>query len=399
MQNIMSAHAVRRRGALALALCVGVGSCTRQSPPPAPPPVEVAALEVRPQGLPVTLEHPAQLRGVREVEVRSRVSGILLKRLYREGTPVKAGDLLFRIDPAPFEAQVARARAELGVQQANLRQTQRDRERTLSLFDQKLVSLKDRDAAIAAHESASAAVAAAQAALRSAALDLSYTDVRAPISGLTSREVRSEGSLITAASDTSLLTHIVQSDRLYAEFSMPEAEAGTLRAAVLADRGGNVFVRVANTLGQTLVDHASIEFIAPSVGNQTGTVDARAIFDNSKQMFLPGQVVRTRVEGVNLAGSLVIPKRAVMHGMEGPFVWVVRPDSKIAQRPVQLGMTSGNNVVVTSGLTAGERIVVEGILKVQPGALVRAAPVTLEGAPQTPPAPAQAVGPAQKAAS
>jgi membrane fusion protein (multidrug efflux system) len=325
------------------------------------------------------------------------VSGILLKRLYHEGARVKEGELLFKIDPATFQAQAARARAELGVQRANLQQAQRERDRVVPLYDQKLVSMRDRDTAIAGFETAAAGVEAAQAALRSAELDVSYTDVRAPISGLTSREVRSEGSLVTAGSDSSLLTHIVQADRLYLLFSVPESEAESLQAAVAGGGASTVSVRVADIQGNTLSENARIEFVAPSVGDQTGTVDVRAILDNSKGALLPGQVVRAHVEGVTLAGSLVIPKRAVMHGVQGAFVWVVGEDNKVTPRPVHLGTASGNNVVVTNGLASGDRVVVDGILKVQPGALVNASPVTLDGAPAAPPA--QNVKPAEKAAS
>lgn len=384
MQNFKNERAVRLLAAVMW--CAVVVACGKQEAPPAPPPVEVGSVEVRPQPLQLTLEHAAQLRGVREVEVRARVSGILLKRLYTEGARVRENDLLFKIDPAPFQAQVARARAELGVQQANLQQAQRERDRILPLYDQKLVSLRERDAAIAAYETAAAAAEATQAALRTAQLDLSYTDVRAPIGGLTSREVRSEGSLVTAGSDSSLLTHIVQADRLYVQFSMPEAEAESVRAATLGSEASKVNVRVLNTQGQTLAGNARIEFIAPAVGDQTGTVDVRAILDNSGDTLLPGQVVRARIEGVNIPGAFVIPKRALMHGAQGSFVWVVGPDNKVGPRPVTLGVTSGNNVAVTKGLEAGDRVVSDGILKVQPGALVKATPVPVEGIATAPPA-------------
>ncbi|MEP7243823.1 MAG: efflux RND transporter periplasmic adaptor subunit [Gammaproteobacteria bacterium] len=383
----------------ALVVCATfLASCSQQAPPQAPPPVEVGAVTVQPQGLALSLEHAAQLRGVREVEVRARVSGILLKRLYREGARVKANEVLLKIDPAPFQAQAARARAEVGVQQATFQQADRDRDRVLALYDQKLVSLRDRDNAVAAFESAQANVAAAKAALRSAELDLSYTDVRAPIAGLTSREVRSEGSLVTKESDSSLLTHIVQADKLYVQFSMPESEAESLRAAVNGANADQVFVSVLNIQGVELAKHAPVEFIAPSVGNETGTVDVRAVIGNEKGTLLPGQVVRARVEGVTLAGSLVIPKRAVLHGAQGSFVWGIGADNKIAFAPVQLGATSGNNVVVTSGLAPGARVVVDGILKVQPGAVVKPVAPLADGGPLGAPAdrPAQ---PAEKPAA
>ncbi|MEJ1961573.1 MAG: efflux RND transporter periplasmic adaptor subunit [Gammaproteobacteria bacterium] len=374
---------------ITLAALLSLSTLAGCGPPPAPqapPPLEVGALEVKPQALTLSLEHAAQLRGVREVEVRARVSGILLKRLYTEGSRVKEGELLFRIDPAPFQAQVAKARADLGVQQANLQATRRERDRILPLYEQKLISLRDRDNAVAAYESAAASAAATEAALKSAQLDLSYTDVRAPISGLTSREARSEGSLVTAASDSSLLTHIVQADRLYVQFSVPEAEAASIRGANSGGASNPVTVDVLEPSGKVLASGARVEFISPAVGDQTGTVDVRAILPNPQNM-LPGQVVRARVNGVTLASSLVIPKRAVMHGVQGSFVWLIGAGDKVEFRPVQLGITAANNVVVDQGLKAGERIVVDGILKVQPGAVVKGVPLAAEASPGAPGAP------------
>jgi membrane fusion protein (multidrug efflux system) len=360
-------------------LALALSGCAGPAAVPAMPPTEVGALEMQPGSMQLSLEHAAQLRGVREVEVRAQVSGILLKRQYREGSRVRANDLLFRIDPAPFEADAARARADLAVQQANLSQAKRERDRILQIYEQKLASLHDRDTALATFEGAEASFAGAQAALAKANLDVAYTQVRAPISGLTSREARSEGSLVTAGSDSSLLTRIVQTDQLYVDFSVPEAEAEGLRAAMAGAAAAAVSVRIADIEGRTLGENAKIEFIAPSIGDETGTVDVRAVIDNARATLFPGQVVRALVQGVTLPGMMVIPKRAVMHGMQGTFVWVVGGDFKIAPRPVKLGATSGNNVVVSDGLAAGDRIVVDGILKVQPGAVVRTTPVNLDG--------------------
>ena len=375
-----------------------LAGCAKQQAQQAFPPMEVGSLEVKPKALALTLEHAAQLRGVREVEVRARVSGILLKRMYVEGSRVKEGELLFRIDPASFEATVAKARADLGVQQANLDATKRERDRVLPLYEQKLISLRDRDTAVAAYESAVAATAATQAALKSAELDLSYTNVRAPISGLTSREARSEGSLVTAGSDTSLLTHIVQADRLYVQFSVPEAEAASIRAANSGGASNPVTVDVLEPSGKVVAAGARVEFISPAVGDQTGTVDVRAVLANPQNM-LPGQVVRARVNGVTLASSLVIPKRAVMHGVQGSFVWLIGAGDKVEFRSVQLGTTAENDVVVDQGLKAGERIVVEGILKVQPGAVVKGVPLAADAAPNAPGAPPAVAATQEKAPS
>jgi membrane fusion protein (multidrug efflux system) len=367
-------------------------------PPPqqfTPPPAEVAALEVQPRDLPLSLEYAAQLRGVREVEVRARVSGILLEKRYVEGQPVKAGDLLFRIDPDPFRAEVARTRANLGVQQALFSQARRERDRILPLYDQKLASLRDRDTAVAQFESTQANVAAAQAALQAAELSLSYTEVRAPIAGLTSREVRSEGSLVTAGNDSSLLTYIVQADRLYVDISLPEADASLVREAYLA-APESVAVRVVDTRGKQTGPAARIEFIAPRVDDATGTIALRAVLDNAANDLIPGRVVRARIDGVSVASALVIPKRALMHGAQGAFVWAIGQGEMVEPRPVQLGASSGNDVVVASGLERGTRIVVDGLLKVQPGAPVHATPLAADGS--APPAPNSPGAPAGNAA-
>ena len=373
-----------RKPLLSALLAATLAACGPPPQPPAPPPTEVGTLEVQPRELPLALEYAAQLRGVREVEVRARVSGILLQRRYEEGQAVKAGELLFRIDPAPFRADADRARAQLGVQQASLQQARRERERILPLFDQRLVSQRDRDTAVAAFESAEAAVAAAEAALKTAELSLSYTDVRAPIGGLTSREARSEGSLVTAGDDSALLTHIVQADRLYVELALPEGDAELVRAAIAA-RSGSVVVRVIDARGAQIGPDAGVEFIAPRVDDSTGTIGVRATLDNTGDVLRPGRVVRARIDGVNVASSLVIPKRAVMHGAQGSFVWIVGAGEQVGVRPVELGASAANDVVVAKGLTAGDRVVVDGILKVQPGAVVHATPIAEASAPQSTP--------------
>jgi membrane fusion protein, multidrug efflux system len=364
-------------------LAAGIGGCGQPPAPPAPPPVEVGVIEVQPRDLALSLEYPAQLRGAREVEVRARVSGILLERRYEEGARVAAGDILFRIDPEPFRADVARARAELGVQQANLGQARRERDRMVPLYDQKLASLRDRDTALANFESAEAAVAAAEAALRSAELALSYTDVRAPIDGLTSREVRSEGSLVTAGDDSSLLTYIVQADRLYVDFAVSETDADLLHEARAAN-GHTVGVQVLDVRGNAIGGRAPIEFVSPRVDNATGTIGVRAVLDNPTAV-LPGRIVRARIEGVTVPNSFVIPKRAIMHGAEGAFVWVVDGAGQAAPTPVQLGALSGNDAAVIGGLSAGNRVVVDGILKVQPGVPVSAVPLEPVSAAQNEP--------------
>ncbi len=380
MSTVARASAAWRKPLFPSLVAALLAACGQPPPQQTLPPAEVSALEVEPRDLTLELDYAAQLRGIREVEVRARVSGILLERRYDEGEAVKAGDVLFRIDPAPFRAEADRAKAELGVQQANLQQARRERDRIVPLYDQKLASLRDRDTAIAAFEGAQAAVAAAQAAVKTAELNLSYTDVRAPIAGLTSREVHSEGSLVTAGDDSSLLTYIVQNDRLYVDLALSEGDAERVHEAHDA-RPDDVFVQVVDARGMPQGPKARIEFIAPRVDDATGTVAVRAVLDNEGKALMPGRVVRAHIEGVSVPASLVIPKRAVLHGVQGSLVWVIGEGDKAMPRPVMLGTASGNDVVVTSGLMAGDRVVVDGILKVQPGGAVHATMLGPDGAP------------------
>ena len=369
---------VGRRAVLGLAVLLS--GCSQSPSPPVMPPAQVNVIEVQPRELPLELEYAAQLFGIREVEVRARVSGILLERRYGEGDAVKAGDVLFRIDPAPFSAEVERARANLGVQQAALQQATRERDRIVPLYDRNLASQRERDTTVSAYESAKATVAAAEAALRTVALNLSYTDVRAPIAGLTSREVRSEGNLVTTGADSALLTYIVQDDRLFVDLALAEVDAERVRAARGA-RPDMVGVQVLDSAGMPRGATAHIEFISPRVDDATGTVAVRAVLDNADRALPPGRVVRVRVAGVSVPASLVVPRRAVLHSAQGVRLWVIGDGGKAASREVTLGTSAGNEVVVTSGLVAGDRVVVDGILKVQPGAPLVATMLDRDGAP------------------
>jgi len=384
----MTTHRRRPRRLLALvfpvaALAAGCGE-GGSATGGAPPPPEVAVATAEAGSLPMTLEYTGRAAGSREVEVRARVSGILLRRQYQEGGPVKQGDVLFRIDPEPYRATVAQARAELGVERARLNEARRQHDRVLPLFEKGLVSQMNRDEAVSNYEVAQASVAAAEASLRKAELDLGYTEVRAPIAGLTSHEARSEGSLVTAGDDSSLLTRIVQFDPLYVEFSMPELDSAALRERLKADRDGLV-VRLLLETGATYPATATMNFLDTSVGSGTGTVRARAVVENPDGSLVPGQFLRVRIEGVTLQG-VAVPRRAVMSSAQGSFVWIVGAGDKVELRPVGLGGNVGDRQLVTSGLQGGERVIVDGVLKVQPGVQVTVAKPAVAPPPATGPA-------------
>jgi len=365
--------------ALAAAALSGCGA--REGGPTAPPSPEVAVAIVERGSLPLDLAYTGRAVGSREVEVRALVSGILLERRYQEGRAVRQGEVLFLIDPDRYRAAVERAQAELGVERARLAEARRQRDRIVSLLERDLVSQRQLDEAVSAFEVAEANTAAAQARLRTANLDLGYTQVRAPIAGLTSREVRSEGSLVTAGDESSLLTRIVQTDPMYVEFTMPETEAVQVRARLAA--GPAPTVRVEFEGGEQHPVAATLTFVDTSVEASSGTVRARAVLPNLNGRLVPGQFVRARLEGVEIADAIVVPRRAVMSSAQGSFVWLVGDGDVVDLRPVRLAGTVGDRAVIAEGLAGGERVIIEGVLKVQPGVKVT---IASPGAPSDAPA-------------
>jgi membrane fusion protein, multidrug efflux system len=368
MPAFMKAAAVSLAG-LALA------ACGKAPAPQAPPAPEVTVQTVDSQPVPLELTYPARTVGSREVEVRARVGGIVLKRRYQEGSRITQGQPMFQIDPEPVRARLAAARAEVAVAKARLEEARRNRDRVLPLFEKNAVSQSRRDEAVSAYDVAEANLLSAQSRQRMAQLDLEYTDVRAPISGLTSREVLSEGSLVSTDQQSSLLTKIVQVDPLYIEFTVPEAEAALIRSGLTpANKSAPPpGVKLILEDGSEYPQAAQVTFVDNAVDRNSGTVRVRAVLPNKDAQLIPGQFLRARVEGIQLSNAVSVPRKAIMSGPQGSFVWLVGADSKAQMRPVQVGRTMGNNVIVTDGLKAGDRYIVEGVMKVmQPGIQVSA---------------------------
>ncbi len=341
--------------------------CSEQAPQPSP--VEVSIIRIDGGEQPLNLSYSARIRGTREIEVRARVSGILERRYYQPGETVAAGARLFRIDPAPYAAAVRSAQGQLGTHLARLRETEAQRARVAALFGRGFVSGRNRDLAEADHDAARAAVAAARAELEKARLELSYTEVRAPIAGATGLDVRSEGSLIDATSqESSLLTRITQTSDLYVDFAIPERDARSVRAARTK---GKVLVRLFATGAMNPLATAPITFLDARLNLDTGTVDARATLPNVDGRLSPGQFVRVELVDLVAPPGIYIPAKAVNHGADGTFVWKVDAQDKAQIVPVTLGEPLGNFVRIDKGLAKGDRIVTEGVLKLQPGAVVR----------------------------
>lgn len=354
--------------AAALLLSACSGDKAAQPAAAAPQALPVTVIEVAPTQAPLVVEAVAQAEGAREVEVRARVSGILEKWLFREGEPVKAGQMLFRIERAPFEIALAQAKARLAEAQAVEEQTAREAQRLTGLVADKAISQKEFDDARSASAVARAAVKSAEAAVREAELNLSYTQVTAPVAGVTGRAHRSEGSLVNTGSD-SLLTTIAQINPIWVRFSLSDNDLAGVpggRAAVRSFRE----VELQLPDGSILPQRGRINFSASRIDPALGTLEMRAEFANADAVVLPGQFVRARVIAGERDNVFLVPQAAVTQTESGPVVMLANAEGKVEPRPIKLGQWQGKDWVVTGGLQAGDRVIVDNLIKLRPGAPV-----------------------------
>jgi membrane fusion protein (multidrug efflux system) len=339
------------------------------------PPAAVSTMTVQPQNLLASFEYTGQTAGSREVEVRARVRGILLARHFTEGAPVGKGQSLYTIDPAPFRAALARAEADLAAAQARLEQARRNAARLKPLYVEKAVSQKDYDDAASAEAIGEADVDAARARHDEARLDLEYTRVEAPVSGIAGRSLPSEGTLISGPEV--LLTTITQVDPMWVEFGIPDADQLRMRAEAEAGRlvlpkDGRFEVRLRLADGQVVSRTGQLTYSDVRISGQTGTSEARAVIPNPDGRLRPGQFVRVTLAGATRPGAMLVPQRAVLEGPKGKFVYVVDDKSAAQPRPVEVGEWAGSDWIVTAGLKSGERVIVDGVMKIGPGAPVQA---------------------------
>jgi membrane fusion protein (multidrug efflux system) len=340
------------------------------------PPPEVSVVSVAPQSLPLTFEYVGQTAGSREVEVRARVAGIILKRNFTEGAPVKEGQSLYSIDPAPFEAAAARAEADVVAAQARLEQAKRNAARMKPLYAEKAVSQKEHDDAVSAKEISAADVKAARARLVEARLNLGYTKVEAPVSGVASRSLRSEGSLV--GGPETLLTTVMQVDPIWVNFGIPDNEQAQLARDVQAGRvalpKGDAFEVALRLADGSLYDRTGkLNFSDVRVSPTTGTREARAELPNPQGVLRPGEFVRVILRGATRPNALTVPQRAVLEGPQGKFVYVVNEKSQAEPRSVEVGDWASESWVINSGIKPGDRVIVEGLMRLGPGTPVRVA--------------------------
>ena len=339
---------------------------------------------VEQRDVPVSYEYVAQSAGYREVEVRARVTGILLKRNYREGAAVKQGESLFTIDPVPFQVALAKAEADLGVVEARLAQAKREAARLKPVLESRAVSRKELDDAVSAEQVAEAEVKCARARVAEARLNLEYTRVEAPISGIASRAVVSEGTLVSGPSV--LLTTVTQTDPSYVLFRIPDRDHLAMRRDVESGRlrlpeGGRFKAAVKLADGRPYERTGTLNFTDVRVSSQTGTTEARAEFPNPGGVLRAGEFVRVVLSGAVRPRAMVLPQRAVLESPKGKFVYVVNAESKAEPRPVEVGEWVGDSWIVNSGIAPGDRVIVDGVMKIGPGAPVTIADGGAAGVP------------------
>lgn len=335
------------------------------------PTLLVTVKSVESRNVEVRQDYAGRARGAREVEVRARIQGILEERLYEEGQIVSEGDSLFRIDPKPAEAALQGVKAQSQVAEADLRQAEREWNRISSLYERNVISERDRDSARSSLELAQANLAVAEAGVTEAELNLGYTDVRAPVSGVTSLEDLPEGSLIDQGT---LLTTIVQQNPVHVRFALPEGDAAIQRTArdAMADAASaeDVDATLIMANGQEYERTGKVDFTASTLDPRTGTVSARAVFQNPENQIIPGQFVRVRVQLQTLENVVTVPEKAVTEGAEGPQIFVVDDESKAGARPVRLGPVVDGRQIILEGLKAGETLIVSGLVDLRDGSEV-----------------------------
>lgn len=366
-------HSLLHRSTLALALAgLLAGPVLAQ---PAMPPSAVGIIVAKPETLPVTNELPGRIVPTRIAEVRPRVSGIVVERVFQQGTVVREGDVLYRIDPGPFLVQVASAEATLQrakAAQLNARQTA---ERITTLRERNVISDQQRDDTVGALALADADVALAEANLAAARLNLDYSEVKAPISGRIGRANITEGALV-GPTDVESLARVQQLDPVYADFTQPASELLRLRRAFAAGElsmtgEAEPAARLKLSDGSDYAHVGTLLFSEATVDETTGQVTMRASFPNPEGDLLPGLYVRVAIEQAVQNDALAIPRQAVQYDGGGQaLIYLVGADNVVERRVVRTGRLVGDRIVVEEGLAAGERVIVEGFQKIGPGATV-----------------------------
>jgi membrane fusion protein, multidrug efflux system len=359
------------------------------NPPTATPAVPASVATVERRDAPTWDEFSGRLEAVERVEIRPRVAGVVEAVHFREGALVKQGDLLFSIDPAPYEAEVERAKAQALAIEARIALTKNDLERGQQLWGSRTITQRDYDQRVNAQREAEANLRAAEAALQSAQLNLDYTSVKAPVTGRVGKIEITVGNLVAAGPGSPVLTTLVSINPIYASFNADERvvmQALKSENTTSNDLAG--LERIPVQMGTILSDGTPIKGRLQLIDNQvdprSGTVRVRAVFDNADGKLIPGQFARVRMGHADTQQALMISERAIGTDQDKKFVMVVDADNKADYRAVTLGEASEGLRVVSSGLKAGERIVVNGLQRVRPGSLIAPTQVSMDGSSMLP---------------
>ncbi|MEC5386539.1 efflux RND transporter periplasmic adaptor subunit [Uliginosibacterium sp. H3] len=357
---------------IGLGLVLSLTGCQKKeaAQPAAPHAADVVVQTIQPKDAPVTFEFVGQTESSQQVEIRARVDGFLEQRVYREGAVVKPGQTMFIIDSKPFKADLVAAQSELAQQQARLTTAQANLNRVQPLVAQNALSQKDLDDSKGQTQAAAAAVEAAKAKVTNAQLNLSYATIQSPVAGLSSFAKVQDGAYVNATNN--LLTYVAKLDPMRVNFSLSENEqlraADEMKRGLLKGAPNNRWgVQIVLADGSVYPHTGLITFADAAFSQETGTFLMRAEVPNPQGMLRPGQFVRVRVLNATRPNSIVVPQRAVQQGPKGPYVWLVGKDSKAEQRAIETGEWQGDDWLVTNGLRAGERVVVDGGMRLAPG--------------------------------
>lgn len=367
---------------LALSLLIATG-CGRdegaRANPAAPPPSEVGVITIQPHSVALTRELPGRTSPIRVAEVRARVNGIVLERLFQEGTDVKEGQSLFRIDAAPYQAQLESARAQIARAEATLASAKSLSERYEKLLQTNAVSKQEYDDAVAKAKAAQADLAAARAAVKSASINVEYTEVKAPIAGRIGRSEVTEGAYVQQGQAT-LLATVQQLDKVYVDLTWSAPELMKLRRSLESGElqgPKDAKVTIVFEDGREYPEQGVLQFADVTVDQTTGSIALRAIVPNPKGELLPGMFVRARIEEGIRNNALLVPQRAVTRDQQGnPVALVVGKDGKVERRQLATDRAIDDNWLITKGLAPGDQIIIEGIQKARPGSVVKPVPAT-----------------------
>jgi membrane fusion protein (multidrug efflux system) len=368
------------------AILPGLAGCSKEAPPPQRPAPMVSVLEIKPQTIPITPTFVAQTESSRQVDIVARVSGFLDKIAYNEGDLVKAGQILFQLDPKPFEAQLDAAKGELQAQQARLFTARATLGRVKPLAAQNALSQSDLDRATGEFEAATAAVYSAQAKVTEAALNLGYTTIRSPVTGVASRSVPREGAYLNSLSPDAKLTYVAALDPIWVNFSvsqnqMAKSKEERAKGLMVAPKDEAFEVELVLPGGTPYPEKGKISFADPSFSPDTGSFLVRAVLPNPKTELRPGMFVTALLHGAKRPNAIVVPQLAVQQGSNGHLVYVVKGDGTAEVRPVVVGDYYGEqDIVIVEGLHAGDRVIVDNVLKVVPGQPVKIVPPGQAGA-------------------